>query len=208
MLRHLGRHAVAQRIENAWLRTLEDGLHTADIYRPETSRAKVGTTAFADAVIERLGQAPTHLGATRQTGAPVAEGVSSAQHVAPLVAKARPHQELVGVDIFLLADGAVPNELGQQLQALAGPELHLKIITNRGVKVYPDGHPETFCTDHWRCRFVAAAPAGQEPAYAPVAFPQVLALQGRLTAAGLSIIKTENLYLFDGQRGFSLGQGE
>jgi isocitrate dehydrogenase len=115
----------------------------------------------------------------------------------------------VGCDIFLLADGAVPNEMGPLLQAQAQPEMKLKIITNRGVKVYPDGHAETFCTDHWRCRFVAASStAGNEPHYATLHYPQVIDLLSRLTAAGHTVIKTENLYLFDGQRGFSLGQGE
>jgi isocitrate dehydrogenase len=49
---------------------------------------------------------------------------------------------------------------------------------------------------------------GPDSPYRVINYPQVLALMNRLTAAGLTIIKTENLYLFDGQRGFSLGQGE
>jgi len=205
MLRHLGQHEAATRIENAWLRTLEDGLHTADIYRAETSRERVGTKAFADAVIARLGQEPQQLEASRGPE-PAAE--QRPRPSLPLVPRPAPRQELVGVDLFLCAAGAVPNELGQQLQDLAGPDLRLKIITNRGVKVYPQGHPETFCTDHWRCRFVAAGAPTAEPGYAMVQYPQVLALMGRLTTAGHTIIKSENLYLFDGQRGFSLGQGE
>jgi isocitrate dehydrogenase len=120
-------------------------------------------------------------------------------------------QELVGVDIFLRWDGGLPDLLGAKLEEQAAKlgALQLKLITNRGVKVYPEGQPETYCTDHWRCRFVAT---GELPTigsgYHPVFFADVLALQQQLTAAGLQIIKTENLYLFDGQRGFSLGQGE
>ncbi|WP_046242808.1 NADP-dependent isocitrate dehydrogenase [Hymenobacter terrenus] len=206
MLRHLGQSEVAQVVENAWLRTLEDGLHTADIYRADASRERVGTTAFADAVIARLGQQPAQLGIARPAPAPTQ---TTPRPSLPLVPRVRPQQELVGTDVFVLAHDAVPDELGQQLRALAEPALHLKIITNRGVKVFPQGHSETFCTDHWRCRFVSAqAVAGSEPYYAPVTYPQVLALLSRLTAAGLTVIKTENLYLFDGQRGFSLGQGE
>jgi isocitrate dehydrogenase len=206
MLRHLGQGNVADVVENAWLRTLEDGLHTADIYRAGTSRELVGTTAFADAVIARLGMKPEHLGTSR----PAAQtSAVRPKPSVPLVPRVRPRQELVGCDIFLLADGAVPNEMGPLLQAQAQPEMKLKIITNRGVKVYPDGHAETFCTDHWRCRFVAASStAGNEPHYATLHYPQVIDLLSRLTAAGHTVIKTENLYLFDGQRGFSLGQGE
>ena len=97
--------------------------------------------------------------------------------------------------------------------ARAGTPLHLRLITNRGVKVYPDGIPETTRTDHWRCRFVGPdAPGGPglpEPAPGvPLAFADVLALLGSLDAAGCEVIKTEHLYTFDGARGYSLGQGE
>ncbi|MCB0055374.1 MAG: hypothetical protein KDE45_00025, partial [Caldilineaceae bacterium] len=74
-------------------------------------------------------------------------------------------------------------------------------ITNRGVKVWPNGLPETFKTDHWRCRF-------QKRDGAPVERRQVVALLGRLVDRGVDVIKTENLYTFDGVQGFSLGQGQ
>jgi isocitrate dehydrogenase len=76
------------------------------------------------------------------------------------------------------------------------------MITNRGVKVWPEGLPETFCTDHWRCRFL---PAGDS---ASVSHAAILALLARINAAGLDFIKTEHLYTFDGERGYTLGQGE
>ena len=210
MLHHLGQPEVAVRIQNAWLRTLEDGLHTADIYEAGRSHEKVGTRAFADAVIERLGQLPTVLAAD----VPPAAAAEAAADQLPAGRTARPdevEQTLVGADIFLRWAGQTPNQLGERLSGLTGGGLRLKLITNRGVKVYPDGHAETRCTDHWRCRIVSATAgtaAAGEPMYPPVAFPDLLTLQSRLTAAGLQIIKTENLYLFDGERGFSLGQGE
>ena len=83
------------------------------------------------------------------------------------------------------------------------------MITNRGVKVYPKGLKETYKTDHWRCRFVAMdATTSTSPVYQPVDFEQVVALLSKLHAQGFDVIKTENLYEFDGTRGFSLGQGE
>ncbi len=202
LLRHLGQTAVADRLEAAWLRTLEDGLHTADIYTAGRSVEKVGTRAFADAVIARLGQQPSVL------AAPVREihATPATAAPAPVAAPAAVEQTLVGTDVFLRWNSGLPDALGEQLVAQVGDVLRLKLITNRGVKVYPDGHAETTCTDHWRCRFVAAATAADH--YEPVDFTAVLALQSRLTAASLQVIKTENLYLFDGQRGFSLGQGE
>ena len=123
----------------------------------------------------------------------------------------KPQQkELVGVDVFLDWSGADPNELGDALAAMDVYRLKLKMITNRGVKVYPKGLKETYCTDHWRCRFVGvdANIASAEPQYAAIEFEQVLALMANLNQLGYDVIKTENLYKFDGKRSFSLGQGE
>ncbi len=194
MLVHLGEGATAELIKNAWLCSLESGLHPADIYREGLSTREVGTEAFTNAIIDRLGDAPRQLTPVRYR--------SSEIRVQPSPAPSR-KKELLGVDVFL--DWAVgarnPAMLGEKLAAVTPTPLRLKMITNRGVKVFPDGMPETFCTDHWRCRFVTESAA-------PVRFKDVLALLGSLDDAGLEVIKTEHLYSFDGERGYSLGQGE
>jgi isocitrate dehydrogenase len=195
MLVHLGIADVAQTIENAWLKTLEDGIHTADIYREESSERKVGTEAFTDAVIERLGDEPSTLSPVRYQPTTI--------QVEP---SPTPAQEKVlrGVDVFIDWDesGRDPDVIGQGLnEAAATADWALKMITNRGVKVYPDGLPETFWTDHWRCRFL---PADAEA----ITFDRVLDLLGALHKAGWDVIKTEHLYTFDGRRAYSLGQGE
>jgi len=77
----------------------------------------------------------------------------------------------------------------------------LQLITNRGVKVWPNGLPETFCTDHWRARFQSAEPGATSRG-------DVLDLLHRLDKAGLDFIKTEGLYRFDGELGYSLAQGQ
>jgi isocitrate dehydrogenase len=76
------------------------------------------------------------------------------------------------------------------------------MVTNRGVKVYPDGLPETFLTDHWRCRFVPG------PGRAAASTACWSLLGALATPPGFEVIKTEHLYTFDGERGYSLGQGE
>src|SRR6476620_8065162 len=58
MLVHLGLTDTAEQVHNAWLRTIEDGIHTYDIYDEKVSKQKVGTKEFAEAVAERLGQTP------------------------------------------------------------------------------------------------------------------------------------------------------
>ncbi|MEM1057089.1 MAG: NADP-dependent isocitrate dehydrogenase [Bacteroidota bacterium] len=192
MLDHLNLDRLAETIENAWLATIEAGIHTGDIYG-ENSTKKVGTAAFADAIIERLGERPAELAAAHYTDSDVSVGV---------VPTPRAEKTLVGVDVFLdwNESGRQPDALGHALREQDGDGLRLKLITNRGVKVFPDGLPETFWTDHWRCRFVAT-----DETVTPM---QVVALLGRLAEAGFDAIKTENLYLFDGERAYSLAQGE
>src|SRR5215204_5962618 len=61
MLVHAGQTDVAERAHNAWLKTMEDGIHTYDIYKEGVSKEKVGTREFADAVVARMGQKPETL---------------------------------------------------------------------------------------------------------------------------------------------------
>ena len=65
MLVHVGLTEHAERVHNAWLRTIEDGIHTYDIYDEKVSKQKVGTKEFAEAVVERLGQTPQILKARK-----------------------------------------------------------------------------------------------------------------------------------------------
>jgi isocitrate dehydrogenase len=204
MLVHLGEPEHAERIHNAWLKAIEDGQHTAEIYREGRSEHMLGTNEFADAVIERLGQVPRtlrswHLDA--RGGGPVK---------LPAYKRKTRKKELVGSDLFVDWRGDDPQKIGGDLDRISGEELKLKMITNRGVKVYPDGFPETFCTDHWRCRFLGSATRvdGENTRYERLEHGTITRLMDRLTEAGYEVIKTENLYLFDGERGFSLGQGE
>src|SRR5581483_8214495 len=61
MLVHINQPDVAERVHNAWLKTIEDGIHTYDIFVEGVSKQKVGTKEFAEAVIARLGQKPEQL---------------------------------------------------------------------------------------------------------------------------------------------------
>ena len=106
----------------------------------------------------------------------------------------------MGVDSFLYRDDRDANKSGESLKGCAAGYMTLKMITNQGVKVWPDGFSETFCTDHWRCRFMSAT--GQ-----PSRYENITNLQQQLTETGYCIIKTENLRTFDGRPGFSAGQG-
>lgn len=193
MLNHIGATDTAETIKNAWLCTIEEGVHTADIYKEESSKKKVGTREFADEVISRLGKKPTLL-----KEAEFAKGVKLN---VPVYKRAKAANKILkGVDVFVDWKGSNADELAARLEQL-NSDIKLKMITNRGVKVWPEGFEETFCTDHWRCRYEVenGKPANK------TSIPQLL--QGALEAE-IDIIKTENLYEFDGVRGYSLGQGQ
>jgi len=195
MLVHVGLTEHAERVHNGWLKTIEDGIHTYDIYDERVSKQKVGTKEFAEAVVARLGQTPEILKTRKYK-----QGEKSIARAA--TEKKAPQKELVGVDVFLDWTRGSANDLGEALSKVSGDGVKLTMISNRGVKVWPDGHRETFCSDHWRCRYLSASEGGK------VAHGQVVSLLGRIAEAGYDFIKTEGLYTFDGERGFSLDQGE
>jgi isocitrate dehydrogenase len=194
MLVHIGQPDVASRVHNAWLKTIEDGIHTYDVYTEGTSTAKVGTREFAQAVVERLGASPGKLKPVIYASAPPKAFDSAVRE------RTASDRALVGMDVFVNWGGRA-EELESRLRPLTGDGLALTTISNRGIKVWPDGFPETMQTEHWQCRFLAGNSATTTHA--------VLAdLLRRAAQAGVDFIKTENLFTFNGERGYSLGQGE
>ena len=195
MLYHIGQAEAATRVQNAWLRTLEDGVHTRDIQGAHT-RETVGTQSFADAVIARLGQEPQQL-------PPVEAGHRDQPLTLPRGRRpvAQVIKQLVGTDVFFeWSEGERdPKQLADILLSVQQTDLTLRMITNRGVMVWPEGLPETRRADHWRCRFLGGG---------PLEHGQVLELLRRINLTGLDFIKTEHLYTFDGKPGYSLGQGQ
>ena len=194
MLNHIGQTEVAEKVQNAWLRTIEDGIHTYDIYKEGISKEKVGTKEFAEAVIKNLGNKPAIL---KQ----VSFAKDAVLNLPKYVKKPAAKKELVGVDLFVHWNGTNPNEIAEKLKAVTLENTDLTMITNRGIKVWPEGFEETFCTDHWRCRF---KPNDGKL----ITKNQIIALLSNAVDANVDVIKTENLYEFDGKSGYSLGQGQ
>ena len=195
MLVHIGQPDIAERVHNAWLRTIEEGIHTYDIFKDAVSKHKVGTKEFAEAVVARLGKTPQTLKPVSYAkGGGIPSGSRAKVNVPP-------KKDLVGVDVFVDWDNRNPQSLADKVQPVNGDGLELSFISNRGQNVWPNGHAETFCTDHWRCRFQAKQKG------ATVTHQQVVTLLGRLADAGIDFIKTENLIMFDGQSGFGASQG-
>ncbi|GAB3176089.1 NADP-dependent isocitrate dehydrogenase [Telluribacter humicola] len=194
MLNHLGQNEVAEKVQNAWIKTIEDGIHTYDVYKEGISKERVGTKEFAQAVIANLGHKPTTL-------KPVSYANATALKLPKYQRKAPARKELVGVDVFVQWPGLNPDELAQKLTGIQPQQVELSMITNRGIKVWPDGFEETFCTDHWRCRF--------KPVNGYTMTKQhIIELLSTAEGHHVDTIKTENLYAFDGKQAFSMGQGQ
>ncbi len=178
MLIHIDQTQIAETLQNAWLKTIEDGVHTYDIYKEGVSTEKVGTREFAQAVGMRLGQKPSTLKAAHYKSSP--------QTNPPAISSPSPTKELVGIDIYIQQTGTT-EALAAKLQSLP-----LKAIYNRGVQVWPHGISETLCVDQWRCRFLQIT-----------THTQICDLLTHLAKANLDFIKTEHLYTFDGKPAYS-----
>jgi len=194
MLNHIGQPDIAEKVQNAWLKTIEDGIHTYDIFKEGTSKQQVGTKEFAKAVIANLGNQPSVF-------KPVSYAKDIPLNLPKYQRKPSAEKKLVGVDLFVHWTGTDPNELASLVHKIEHPGLHLTMITNRGIKVYPDGFKETFCTDHWRCRFKPAEGA-------VISKSDIIDLLSTAESKNIDTIKTENLYSFNGKAGYSLGQGQ
>lgn len=189
LLVHIGQPEAATRMHNAWLKTIEDGIHTYDIYDPKVSKEKVGTKEFAKAIVQRVGQEPHTLKSAHY--APVPSGTKKGKNHSHPVSK---NKELVGVDLYFQSN-AKPKEVVAQVEKISAPPLHLALVTNRGGRVWPEGSEQLFCIDQWRCRYLADGKR--------VTAEQIIDLQRAAVAAGCDLIKTENLYHFDGKPAYS-----
>jgi isocitrate dehydrogenase len=199
MLVHIGQYEQATKIHNAWLRTLEDGIHTGDIYNEASSKQKVGTEEFTQAIIQRLGQKPQHFKEINYTAASEQKSTAKIKFNDKKEVK-----QLVGIDVFFDWDGNDAKILAEKIQKAAeNTALKLQMIDSRGFKVWPDNNiTKLGVSDHWRGRFF---PEGVEKKAEHI---QIVELLNALQASGFDFIKTENLYTFDEEPGFSLAQGE
>ena len=190
MLVHIGQATVAERIHNAWLTTLEQGIHTPDIYTDTLSRQRVGTQAFTQAVIQHLGSNPTTL-------RPVSyQSALRPMHTSSVMTHPVATKTLVGVDIFVDHGNQAIESLAQAVQAAAGSTFKLSSITNRGAEVWPKHSKDMLCVDQYRCRLLGASNL-------TLSHGRILEVLAKLAEGGIDFVKTEQLYTFDGQAGYS-----
>ena len=148
MLQHIGQGDVAKRVPTRGSRRSSPASTRATSAPRSRATALASTMEFAKAVVANLGKAPEALAEKRIEAAKKPLSIPDAP--APPRAEA-----VVGVDVFVHFSERDANALAERVQACNGGGLELAAISNRGVKVWPNGLPETFCTDHYACRFRA-----------------------------------------------------
>ena len=151
------------------------------------SQKKVGTQEFAEAVVKNLGKKPDQLKA-----AIFGKGKSELVHK---YSPTEPVRHLIGVDVYIFFRGQLGDFFAKISHINVGP-LRLTMITNRGTRVWPQGQPETFCIEEWRCRFVSDDQR-------TVSQDDLIKIIHAFDHVNMDVIRAEFLYLFDGKAGYS-----
>jgi len=193
MLRHIGEFDAAASIENAVMVTIEEGkAQTGDIAGYDKGTP---TSVYTKTIIENLGRKPTKWQARDYQAIKMPNVPGDPTFV---TAKSR---RVIGADIFVEWQKDAES-LGLSLDKIAETsDFRLKMISNRGTKVYPLGDAFPDCVDHWRCRFVLRdAKAGASP-------EQVMELLTRVSSVH-QWMHVEKLLELDGEPGYTMAQGE
>lgn len=197
MLIHIGQGDVASKVHNAWLKTIEDGMHTGDVYNADTSKKKLTTTEFTEEVISRLEQRPQQFKAVKYSESKAVDNIKE------YTIDSQETKTLVGVDIVLNWNGKDPKIIADKILPLvSGSELGLQLISVKGLKVWPNDTTESVISDEWNLRFV---PTAEDKT---INHNAIVKLLRNLANAELDFVRTNNLYVFGDKLGFSLAQGE
>jgi isocitrate dehydrogenase len=193
MLRHTGEFEAAATIEHALLVTLEEGkVRTGDVVGYDKGAS---TTAYTDAIIANLGRRAQHWRVREYKPLKLPQVPEDFDFVRPA------SRRVVGADIFI-ESAENPETIGRRLEELCAPTpLKLKMISNRGTRVYEPTGASTDCVDHFRCRFLLRANDAE------LSDAQLMNLIERVGSKFLWM-HVEKLQEFDGEMGFTKAQGE
>ncbi|MCX7879977.1 MAG: NADP-dependent isocitrate dehydrogenase [Ignavibacteria bacterium] len=193
MLRHIGEFEAAAAIEHAILVTLEEGkVRTGDVVGYDKCNS---TTEYTDAIISNLGRKSERWLVRDYKPLKLPQVSKEFDFVKPQ------SRRVIGVDIFI-ETSKQPEEVGPKLEEIcANTPLKLKMMSNRGTKVYTPTGAITDCVDHFRCRFILRSNDGE------LTDAQLIDLLQRVSSE-FRWMHIEKLQEFDGQPGFTKAQGE
>lgn len=223
MLIHIGQYSVAQKIRDAVYKTLEDGIHTGDIYNATLSKKKVGTDEFTQAVIARLGQKPAQLAVAQFAASTQKENSTKAEEnnsgnsniENKLNPASRDSKSLIGFDLFIEWNDEF-QELIALLNKMENETFEIKTISAKGLLLWPlsDKHmAPNYPKGQTILRFIGKGITGRSSndiinAQKFITHENIIEILQTCIANKIDFVKYEGLYLFDGKAGFTSGQGE
>lgn len=175
MLQYMGLIGYASAIQNALESALAEGVKTRDL------GGSCSTTEFTAGIIERLN--------LEGAESNVVPAQSAGTKEPTLIDEA---WELVGADVF------VENRGLPEMPEKIGP-FTLRLISNRGTKVWPGPTPDILLVDHFRNRYIADSSVTRN---------DVLGLLQELSAKGKHWCHVELLNQVAGEARYSKAQGE
>lgn len=208
MLVHIKQFEVANKVRNALYKTIEDGIHTADIYNTSTSQKKVGTKEFTKAVIARLGQKPETL--------PIADFCEKETKTITQNTDVKTEEKsLIGFDVFIEWKEEFDN-LISLLNQMESEELEIKTISAKGLLLWPhiDKHMQpNFTKGQVILRFIGKGITGKASndiinKNKNISHSHIVEMLQILIDNNIDFVKYEGLYLFDGKAAYTSGQGE
>ncbi len=213
MLIHIGQPEVAAKVRNAVYKTIEDGIHTADIFNEKTSVRKVGCAEFTQEVIARLGQKPKKLPVADFTR--IAGGKSEAAKLVKTEETKSEQKTLIGFDLYIDWQKEFV-DLISFLKELESDIFEIKTISAMGLLLWPhiDQHNmPNYQKGQTILRFVAKGLTGKSSTEITdksksVKHSDIIAMLEILSGKEVDFVKYEGLYLFDHKPGYTPVQGE
>ncbi len=218
MLKHIGYNKDAAKIRNALYKTIEDGIHTADIYNKNSSVKKVGTKDFTKAIIDNLESSPRSL-AIADFGddnyIEVAKNNKNDIDSINIKHQKNTEKSLIGFDLFIDYNENFESLL-KILQNLESDIFEIKTISCKGLLLWPliDKHMMPQSTSGLiTLRLIAKGVCGKYSnqiinTKKNILKQDILDMMKYFIENNLDFVKYEGLYHFAGIAGYSASQGE
>ena len=209
MLVHINQPEVANNIRNALYKTIEDGIHTGDIYNQNSSKKKVGTKEFAQEVIARLNQKPEKLPIASFSTNTKKTTIKSENNKSSSV------KSLVGFDLFIDWQQEFADLLAL-LKTMESEKLEVKMISAKGLLLWPlsDQHMmPNYAKGLTVLRFIDKGISGKSSndiidVTKSIKHQDLIDMLSILNQKQIDFVKYEGLYLFDNKPAYTSGQGE
>ena len=214
MLVHLNESFFANKIRNALYKTIEDGIHTADIFNNKNSVKKVGTKEFTQAVIKNLNNLPSQLPVANFANKKIDHSQNNQQKSTTKIQQ-KDKKSLIGIDLFIDWNKNF-DDLLNLLKSLESEKFELKMISAKGLLLFPlidKNMMPNYDSDLTTLRFVGKGICGKSSSEIlnpniKIEHKDITNLLNYLIDKNIDFVKYEGLYLFNDKVGFTSGQGE